>query len=372
MADDAAKKTYRLAVSGRTGRGDYGHSLDKAWLLFPQVQIVAVADDDRMGLAAAAERLKVEKRYSDWKAMLDETKPDVFCICSRWADQHAEMALYAAERGIHLYMEKPICRSLEEADKIVAACEKAHVRLAVAHPTRYSPKIKAVKQLIQEGKLGEILELRGRGKEDRRGGGEDLYVLGSHILDLMREFAGPPQWCFARVSQAGEPLRKEHVVEGAEGIGPLAGDRVAAMFGFGKNVNGYFASVRNAAGKPSRYGLTIYGAKGVLEILEGTLPSVKFLPDPSWSPGRSKAVWKDVSSAGVDVAEPLAWTEGEHRHHFAIADLFAAIEEQREPICGMYEARGVMEMISGIFESQAKNAPMNFPLATRTNPLTRL
>ena len=49
-----------------------------------------------------------------------------------------------------------------------------------------------VQLMIREGVLGDIVELRGRGKEDRRGGGEDLMVLGTHIMDLMRMCGGEP------------------------------------------------------------------------------------------------------------------------------------------------------------------------------------
>ena len=79
----------------------------------------------------------------------------------------------AAERGIHMYLEKPMCRSLEEADRMVAACEKHNVKLALAHQTRYSPKLRTIRQLLEDGVIGTVLELRGRGKEDRRRGGAE-------------------------------------------------------------------------------------------------------------------------------------------------------------------------------------------------------
>jgi predicted dehydrogenase len=64
----------------------------------------------------------------------------------------------------------------------VRACETHHVKLAIAHQTRYSPRLARVRELIAAGRLGDLLELRGRGKEDSRGGGQDLMVLGTHII----------------------------------------------------------------------------------------------------------------------------------------------------------------------------------------------
>src|SRR5438094_8520511 len=128
-------------------------------------------------------------------------------------------------------MERPRCRTMAEADEMVTACERHHVKLAIAHQTRYSPRIERVRELIAEGRIGDILELRGRGKEDARGGGEDLMVLGTHIMDLIRFLAGDPDWCFACVTQHGRPVTRSEVREGNEGIGPLAGDAIIALYG---------------------------------------------------------------------------------------------------------------------------------------------
>jgi predicted dehydrogenase len=305
--------------------------------------------------------------------MLDAVKPQIVCICQRWLDQHHAMCLSAAERGIHIYIEKPLCRTLAEADEIVAACERTHAKLAVAHPTRYSPKLKTIKELITADGCGQVLEFRGRGKEDKRGGGEDLWVLGSHVMDMIRAIGGAPQWCFATVTHNGKSITARDVVEGNEGIGPLAGDAVHAMYGMPGGAIAYFASVKNAGGSPSRYGLQIFGSRGILELAEGTMPEIKFLADPSWSPGRSRARWRSVSSAGIDRPEPLSGAEYRARHVLAIRDLIGAIEQpERQPLCSVYEARGGIEMIVAAFESQRVGAPVTLPLANRRNPLTML
>ena len=364
-------KTYRIGVIGSTGRGGYGHALDTAWLALPQTQIVAVADDNKSGLAATARKLKVNKAYNDYRRLLEEAKPDIVAICPRWVDQHAAMSLAAAQRGIHVYMEKPFCRTLAEADAIIAACEKTHARVQVAHPTRFSPKIDTIRSLIAEGALGTLLEFRGRGKEDRRGGGEDLWVLGAHIMDMIRAIGGAPQSCFATVSWQGHPVKKKDVFDGPEGLGPLAGDAVHAMYGMKNGVTSYFSSVRNQAGNPRRYGLQIFGSRGVIELIEGTLPSVQFLGDASWSPGRSGSKWQSVSSAGIGKPEPLKGPQFSARHTLGILDLIEAIEKGREPKCGMYEAAGVVEMIAACFESHRVGKPVALPLESRVNPLTR-
>jgi predicted dehydrogenase len=336
------------------------------------VEVVAVADDDPQGLAAAAKRLQVQRAYADYRRMLDEVRPDIVAICPRWIDQHHAMVMAAVEQGMHVFMEKPFCRTLAEADQIIHQADRTHALIAVAHQTRYSPKIPVVEQLIADGRLGRVLELRGRGKEDRRGGGEDLWVLGSHVMDLIRIFGGDAQWCYASVTANGHPIGKSDVVGGKEGIGLLAGDHVQAMYGMSGGATAFFASQRGAAASPSRFGLQILGSAGMLEIGTGYLPAVKLLEDPSWSPGRSGKTWVDVSSAGVGRSEPITGGELIDGNERAVRDLIDAIREHRQPLMNARQARATIEMIAACFESARTGSRTLLPLTERGNPLERL
>ena len=365
--------TYRAALIGHTGRGNYGHAIDTVWLRVPGVALVAVADANKGGLNAAVKRLKAPKGYGDYRKMLDEVKPDLVGIGPRWLDQHRDMVVAAAERGVRgIYLEKPMCRTLAEADEMVAACEKHKVKLAIAHQTRYSPRLEAVRGLIKSGEIGQVLELRARGKEDGRGGGEDLWVLGTHVLNLVHTLGGDPTWCFATVRQGGRPIRKADVKEGREGIGPLAGDEVHAMYGLAGGAVGHFDSVRGAGGRPSRFGIRILGSKGVIEFYPGFLPPALLLRDSAWSPGRTRAKWLPITSAGVGKPEPLKDGGLLAGNVEAVKDLIRAIEEDGQPDSSIYEARTATEMIVACFESQRVGGPVTFPLKTRANPLTLL
>src|SRR5262249_59181900 len=153
-------KKYRVAVIGRTGKGDYGHGIDTVWLGLDNVELVAVADEDEAGRAKAAQRLKVAKAYADYRQMLRKERPHMVSICPRWLDAHRELVIACAEHGASIFLEKPLCRTLDEADDMVAACERHHVKVAIAHQTRYSPRLAHVKRLLAEGRLGRLLELR--------------------------------------------------------------------------------------------------------------------------------------------------------------------------------------------------------------------
>lgn len=370
-------KTYKACVIGHTGRGDYGHNLDMALLDQPGIELVAVSDPDNAGRAKAASRLKVEHAYADYREMLDRHRPQIVAICPRFLDGHKNAILACAEYGANIFCEKPLCSDLSEADAIVSACEKHHIKLAMAMQTRYSPNWDRAKELIDGGKLGELLELRTRGKEDHRGGGEDLMVLGIHLMDMMRGMLGDASWCFARVSDRGESLVGDHVRVGAEGIGPLAGDRIDAMYGFSKTpAVAYFASSRpkDNNDRNRRFSFFVYGTKGIIEIRHGWLGPTFWLSEPSWTGADRNTQWKKITSAGVDQPETLSAKGGLHEaNRLIVQDLIKAIETDTQPKCSVYDGRASLEMILAVYASARKNSPVNLPLEDRTkHPLKDL
>src|SRR5262249_2840306 len=153
-------------------------------------EIVAVADPDEKGRAAAAKRLGAGAAYADYRAMLEKERPQIVSVADRHLDLHRDMAVACAPAGASGVLEEPMARALEEADQLVRGCGAHHVRLASARQPRYSPRVARLRELIASGRLGDLLEARARGKEDGRGGGEDLMVLGTHLFDLMRLLAG--------------------------------------------------------------------------------------------------------------------------------------------------------------------------------------
>ena len=366
-------RKYRVGIIGATGRGDYGHAVDVPFTKLPNVQIVALADANPKGLSQAIERLKPQNSYTDYREMLSKESLDLVAICPRWIDQHFEMLMACAKANCHVYMEKPFCRTMIECDQVRKEFEDRKLKLAIAHTAQYSPVLDVAMELINDGAIGQVLELRGRGKEDHRGGAEDMWVLGSHIFALMRTFAkSDPASCVAQVTQNGEPIRKEHVVEGNEGLGPLAGDHVQVMYTFNDGVMGYFGSRKAMAASPSRFALQVFGSKGILEIESGYLAAAHLLRDGSWSSGRSGKNWERVTSAGVGKPEPIKAGSYEDGHLAAIKDLMLAIEQDRAPKCSLTDAIGITEMILGAFESQRVGQRVMLPCSTREHPLTLL
>jgi len=368
----------RVAVIGRTGRGDWGHAIDELWRDLEAAEVVAVADEDEEGLGKAVARLELDATkpgaaFRDWQKMLAEAKPDIVAVCMRHIDCHAEMAIAAAQAGARgIFMEKPFVRTLAEADAVIDACAKAGTKLALAYVNRHSPAYAAAKDLIEAGRIGKVLELRSRGKEDKRGGGEDLWVLGCHVLDMLADLGGEPKWCEAAVTSGGRPVTKADALVGPEGIGPIAGDAIAAMFGLADGPVGYFASVRDAGLKQPNFGLTIAGTAGAIHIRPDHVPHAYFRAAPLWRVDK-EIPWQPIGPEGLESASPEADVDRAAERatwgRLAALDLLDAIAEDREPETGMYAGRTTVEMVTAVYASALSGRRIEWPITDRKNPL---
>ncbi|HYF36913.1 MAG TPA: Gfo/Idh/MocA family oxidoreductase [Prosthecobacter sp.] len=372
-AQGAAK--MRVGVIGHTGRGNFGHGLDTMWRDIPETEIVAVADADEKGLAAELKKLKVEKGFADYRKMLTETKPEIVSIGPRHVDQHRDMALAAIEAGVKgIYMEKPFCRTLAEADEIIAAANKTGTKIALAHRNRYHPVMPHVVQLMKDGAIGKVLEYRARGKEDARGGSLDMWVLGSHLFNLMHFFMGEPQAVSALVLKNGAPITKADIEEGAEGLGPLAGNEVHARFEMQNALPGFFDSVQNSGSKAAGFGIQIIGTEGIIDLRTDAEPAAQILAGSPFGPNNKPRTWVPITTGGVGKPEPIKEIRLLTAGHVAPGrDLIAAIKENRAPLCSAEDARVILEMTMGVFESHRLNGQrVTLPLKDRGHPLAKL
>ncbi len=375
FAARAADPKLRVAIIGHKGRGDFGHGLDTMWLALPEVEVVAVADADEKNLPIALQKLGVSKGFADYRQMLTEMQPDLVAVGMRHVDQHRDAILAAVAAGARgIYVEKPFCRTLAEADEIVTACDRANVKLAIAHRNRWNPALPTIARLIAEGAIGQLLELRARGKEDARGGSLDLWVLGSHLFNLVNFFGGQPRACSATVLQDRRPVVREDVQDGAEGLGPLAGNAVHARFEMERGVPAFFDSVAHAGTKEAGFGLQLIGTRGIIDLRIDANPCAHLLAGSPFQPVQEARAWTPITSAGIGQPEPLA-DEGRDtmKHLVGGRDLLAALRENRQPLCSAHDGRVIVEMITAVFESHRLGGRrVTFPLEVRDNPLTRL
>ena len=362
---------YRAVIIGHTGQGDYGHGLDIVYDDVPEVEVVAVADPDAEGLATARERIGAANAYADYREMLEREEFDLVNVCPRVVTPHAAMVIAAAEAGARgIFCEKPLAASLGEADAMMAACAARNVKVAVAH-RRANPYEQYGKKLVDEGAIGQLQVLRARGKWDRRHGAEDLAVLGPHMMDSMRYFAGADvAWAHAHVSQDGREVVLDDVREGNEGIGLIAGSSIAAYYAFTNGVTAHFESQpgdTEAKVNSRWFGFDAHGTEGIISLRNSPNGEMyiyrhgMFIPD-------GKVEWERVL---LDDWEAIAPHDRTHHSNISIVrELMHAIEEDRDvaEASSGRDALAALEMIMAVHESQRIKGRVEFPLANRENP----
>lgn len=377
------KTTYRAAAIGRTGKGDYGHGLDVAFQIPPDsiegsdIQFVSIADSDPEGLRAAGERIGVKKRYLDYREMLGKENLDLVSVGPRWIDCHAEMVIACANAGVKgILCEKPFARTLAEADAMMEACNHNGVKIAVAH-RRACAHEQHAKKLVNEGAIGDIQVLRAHGKADHRAGAMDLMVLGTHMMDSMRYFAGADvAWGHGHVTQDGREVTPADIREGDEGVGLLAGNGLEAYYVFENGITAHYESYR---GKPSGnhsssrwFGFEVHGTEGIISLRNSPSGEMYLYPHGLWIPG--EAEWERILLEEWEKRPDGTSRSGQEQMHLSnrmiVKELIQAIEGDRDVVAvsSGADARAALEMIMAVHESQRLKTRVSFPLENRENP----
>ncbi|WP_309083774.1 Gfo/Idh/MocA family oxidoreductase [Chelativorans sp.] len=373
-----AGRIFRAAAIGDTGHFDKagrylgfagGHGLHLPYQHLPQVEMVAVADADPKAREEGRIAAGAARAYADYREMLEKERPDIVSICSRHAERHEAVISAAAEAGVHIYVDKPMAPDLESADRMISACERRGVRLGVAHQSRYVEPFLTAKRMLDAGEIGTLLSMIGRGKEDHRGGGEDLMCCGVHTLDAMRFFAGDPLWVQGSCTVGGRPMARQAAYEGKDCNGPVGGDSVWGMFGFAGGVIGHAVSVRNQHLHGDRWGLTLIGTRGVLSLRYGDFERRTTLKISKAPCVPEEAVLEHVEAPFEPVvpgSEELGSVHMPTRgNRLAVWDILTS----EQPRSSGHDGRWTIEMVHGIYASHLTGRRLTFPLADRRHPL---
>ena len=356
-----SQKTYRAAAIGHTGAGNFGHGLHTPYKDIENVEFIAVSDPDEAGREKAAAEAGASRSYADYRDMLEKETLDIVSVCPRWTSEHVAMITACLEAGCSVYSEKPMTSTLADGDKIVETAKAHGVKVAVAHQAVYLPATHAIKQMLDDGKIGTIQAIYASGKQDRRGGGEDMIVLGTHTFNMMRFFVGNVTWMQSHVTTNGKEIVYGDDHEPTEPVGPVAGDCINSYFAFKNGVSGFFQSRRDQAGS-GRYGMEIVGSEGTFSLRGDVANRLMVYPYPVLVPANSEQEWEAID------LDDTPFSQG---NELAIRDLIDAIENDRKPISAAEDAVAALEMILGAYESQLSGERVPFPIANREHPLSR-
>ena len=290
----------------------------------PNIKLIAGADPHQEQREIFGQRwgLASDHLYEDYRDLLDREKPDLVSIATT-ARVRAEITIATAQSGAKgIWADKPIALCLEDVDTMVDECEANGVPMVINCGRRYSPSFVETRRMIDEGILGEILQVTAYTECG-------LSHNGSHAIDIVRYLAGGNvQWVFGEMQSD----------EAANGENDLSGNGYLAFD------NGVRAYIRATSCGVSNWEIDVIGTKGRVRSIANAL-------DTEWTyltPGGPKG-------RGIPARSPIATPARPEGGGLALVrDLIKAIESQSQPRCSLYDARDALEIAVALRESHRK------------------
>lgn len=312
----------------------------------PQASLVAIVDADLALAEKRAKELGVARFFSDIHQALDRVEMDAVCITTP-TFTHADIAIAAAKAGKHIFCEKPMALSLDEADRMIQAAQTAGVKLQIGFMRRFDPAFLAAKEKIEAGVIGEpmIVKSTGRGPGlpprwacDPRTSNGMLAEVNSHDFDSMRWLMGSE---VARVYAEGATFKCPDLKEEF----PDFYDNAVVAIRF---QNGGLGLLDGSC--PVDYGydarMEILGTAGV--ILVGEL--------------RDVAVTTCTKGTGVVASTFPSWRNRFREAYIAEARHFVeCILQDREPLVTGQDGKKAIEVVLAANESIRSGRPISLP-----------
>lgn len=349
-----ARRTFNVGLIGYAFMGK-AHS--NGWRQAPRffdlpadVRLQTICGRNRAAVKRAATKLGWENAETDWRRVVADRKIDIVDICTP-NESHCEIALAAAAEGKAILCEKPLARTVAEAERMVRAVQKARVVNMICHNYRRIPAIALAKQMIERGEIGKrIFHFRARYAQDwivdpkfplvwrlqsAAAGSGALGDIGSHIIDLARYLVGE----FREVCAASETFVKQRPLVGRDlrprrQIGRVTVDDAVTMIG--RFRNGALASLeatRFAPGRKNSLTLEINGSAGSLFFDLEEMNRLKFFNarDPQDRQGFRDILVTEPSHPYIDKWWPPGHLIGyEHTFTHTIADFVRTVADEME------------------------------------------
>jgi predicted dehydrogenase len=250
------------------------------YMLYPPPavpELVAIAGRNLDAVSEAARRYGYQKAYTDWRALVEDERVQVFDNGGP-NNLHAEPCIAAAQAGKHVLCEKPLARTAQEAREMWQAVQQTGVKHMTAFNYRFVPAVRQMRQLIESGALGRIYHFRAvylqewimphygagmiwRLEKDQAGSGA-LGDLGSHIVDLGRFLVGE----IASVSAMTRTFIPQRPGPDGSLQEVAVDDAIAAAVSFENGALGTLEASRFAAGRKNYQVIEVNGEKGSLRF----------------------------------------------------------------------------------------------------------
>lgn len=319
-------------------------------------ELVAVASPTAGKASDFAKRNGIPHHFTDYRKLLEMDEVQLVLIGIP-NDLHCRVTLDAAAAGKHIVLEKPMCLNLKEADRMLAACGKANVKLMYAEELCFCPKYVRLKQLLESGALGQPVLLKQSEKHDgphaphfwdvNRSGGGVTMDMGCHAIEFFRWMLGRPPVTsvYAQMSTSVHQAKTQGddnaviILEFANGTTAVAEESWTKLGGMDDRAE-------------------VHGSKGIAyaDLLHGN--SIETYS----SVGYDYAVEKAGSTVGwsFTIYEEI-WNYGfvQEMAHFV-----NCVKDDKQPLVTGEDARAVMEVLFAAYESAGTGRKVNLPFKT--------
>ena len=322
----------------------------------PGARIEAVVGRNKERTKAFAEKFDVPRSFTNIEEALALDAIQIVDLCAP-NFLHSEMTIAAAQAGKHVICEKPLAMNLTEADEMIAACERAKVKLMYAEELCFAPKYVRAKALVDEGALGDVYLVKQSEKhfgphadwfwDAERSGGGAMMDMGCHAFEFFRWVLGKPK-VRSVYSHMGT------YVHGGKTEGD---DNSIAIVEFeGGAVGLAEESWARQGGMDDR--AEIYGSRGVTyaDLLHGN--ALETYSEVGYGYAMEKA--PETQGWSFTVYEE-AWNYGfpQELDHF-----IACVRDGTEPLETGRDGRAVLEVIMAAYESAATGRRVALPYET--------
>ena len=291
------------------------------------IEVAAGADPHEGQRDAYRAKWGVQTLYSDYREMIERERPDLVSICTS-ARPRARVLLdvveIGASRGLKaIWAEKPLAISLEEGDRMVAACREAGIVFAVGCSRNWSASYDRMRELVDAGELGDLLQIVSMGEAF-------ISHNGSHLIAITNRLVGTRvRWVFGHMDSD----------QNAAGDDDLQGN------GYVHYENGVQGLVRMLPSGAASWQFELTGTRGRLHALADAQEVTFHKLHASSLDGRGEEPARLIFPEPPSVESPNTRT---------VRDLLACIETGKEPNCSGADALHALEIAMAMRESHRR------------------
>jgi predicted dehydrogenase len=380
----------RILRVGMVGYGFMGAAHSQGWRTAPRVfglpaeiEMAVVVGRNADAVADAASRWGWSESATDWREVIARDDIDIIDIVTP-GDSHAEIAIAALEAGKHVLCEKPLANTVAEAEAMAAAAERAAasgVRSMVGFTYRRVPAVTFLRDLIAEGVVGEIQQVRAAYRQDwlvdaemplawrlqkEHAGSGALGDIGAHAIDTTQFVTG---LAVSAVSGTIETIVKQRPLLGegsglsgtaGDGYGEVTVDDVAIFTG--RLENGAlvsFEATRFATGRKNQLTIEVSGTKGALAFDLEDLNSLSYYDRtaPTDRQGFTKILVTEGEHPYVSAWWPAGHMLGyEHGFSHQVKDLVEGIVAGTDPHGTFAEGLAVQRVLDAVEVSSGRES----------------